>query len=172
LESPSNIIQTPKYDSVYSFVERENRRYNEGSSSMPSTPPINSLTRMNATVKDLFIQLYDLSPLDLDILFLLIANNKNNDDKPLTLDEISVEVDRDRSTTFRSLQKLVTLGLCVKETKTIKEGGYFHVYSAVDMETFKMETEKRVKELQKSLDRLLKKFEADMHKAISSMYEK
>jgi predicted transcriptional regulator len=139
---------------------------------MPSTPPINSLTRMNATVKDLFIQLYDLSPLDLDILFTLIANNKNNDDKPLTLDEITEEVDRDRSTTFRSLQKLVTLGLCVKETKTIKEGGYFHVYNAVDMETFKMETEKRVKELQKSLDRLLKKFEADMHKAISSMYEK
>jgi len=138
---------------------------------MPSTPPINSLTRMNATVKDLFIQLYDLSPLDLDILFMLIANNKN-DNKPLTLDEISDEVDRDRSTTFRSLQKLVSLGLCIKETKTIKEGGYFHVYNAVDMETFRVETEKRVKDLQKSLDRLLKKFEEDMHKAISSMYEK
>lgn len=139
---------------------------------MPSTPPINSLTRMNATVKDLFIQLYDLSPLDLDILFMLIAHNKNDDKPPLTLDEVSDEVDRDRSTTFRSLQKLVTLGLCTKETKTIKEGGYFHVYNAVDMETFRVETEKRVKELQKSLDRLLKKFEEDMHKAISSMYEK
>jgi predicted transcriptional regulator len=138
---------------------------------MPSTPPINSLTRMNATIKDLFIQLYDLSPLDMDILFMLIANNKD-DDKPMTLDEVSTEVDRDRSTTFRSLQKLVSLGLCVKETKTIKEGGYFHVYSAVDMETFKAETEKRVKELQKSLDRLLKKFESDMQNAVSSMYKK
>jgi predicted transcriptional regulator len=126
---------------------------------------------MNATIKDLFIQLYDLSPLDMDILFMLIANNKD-DDKPMTLDEVSTEVDRDRSTTFRSLQKLVSLGLCVKETKTIKEGGYFHVYSAVDMETFKAETEKRVKELQKSLDRLLKKFESDMQNAISSMYKK
>ncbi len=136
---------------------------------MPSIPPINTLTRMNATVKDLFIQLYDLSPLDLDILFMLIANNN---DEPITLDEISKGMDRDRSTTFRSLQKLVTLGLCVKETKTIKEGGYYHVYSAVDMQTFKVETEKRVKELQRSLDRLLKKFEDDMRKAISSMYEK
>ena len=53
----------------------------------------------------------------------------------MTLDGISKEVDRDRTTTFRSLQKLVSLGLCVKETKTIKEGGYYHVYSAVDMET-------------------------------------
>ena len=136
---------------------------------MPSTPPINTLTRMNATVKDLFIQLYDLSPLDLDILFMLIS--KKNDE-PMTLDQISKEADRDRSTTFRSLQKLVTLGLCIKETKTIKEGGYYHVYSVVDMETFKKETERRVRDLQKSLERLLKKFESDMEQAISSMYEK
>ena len=136
---------------------------------MPSTPPINTLTRMNATVKDLFIQLYDLSPLDLEILFMLIS--KKNDE-PMTLDQISKEADRDRSTTFRSLQKLVTLGLCIKDTKTIKEGGYYHVYSVVDMKTFKMETERRVRDLQKSLERLLKKFESDMEQAISSMYEK
>jgi predicted transcriptional regulator len=137
---------------------------------MPSIPSINTLTRMNATVKDLFIQLYDLSPLDLDILFMLIS--KKNDEKPMTLDEISKETDRDRSTTFRSLQKLVTLGLCTKETKTIKEGGYYHVYGVVDMETFKIETERRVRDLQRSLDRLLIKFEHDMQQAISSMYEK
>ena len=136
---------------------------------MPSIPSINTLTRMNATVKDLFIQLYDLSPLDLDILFMLIGN-KNGE--PMTLDEVSKEVDRDRSTTFRSLQKLVSLGLCVKETKTIKDGGYYHVYSVVDMETFRIETERRVRDLQKSLDRLLKKFEKDMQTAISSMYQK
>jgi predicted transcriptional regulator len=137
---------------------------------MPSIPPVNTLTRMNATVKDLFIQLYDLSPLDLEILFMLISKKKN--DEPMTLDQISKEADRDRSTTFRSLQKLVGLGLCIKDTKTIKEGGYYHVYSVVDMETFKMETERRVRDLQKSLERLLKKFESDMEQAISSMYEK
>jgi len=137
---------------------------------MPSIPSVNTLTRVNATIKDLFIQLYDLSPLDLDILFMLIS--KKNYEKPMTLDQISKETDRDRSTTFRSLQKLVTLGLLIKETKTIKEGGYFHVYSVVDMETFRAETERRVKDLQSSLDRLLKKFEGEMQKAISSMYEK
>src|ERR687892_1209637 len=133
---------------------------------MPSIPSINSLTRMNATVKDLFIQLYDLSPLDLDILFMLIS--KKNGEPMMTLDEVAKEADRDRSTTFRSLQKLVTLGLLMKETKTIKEGGYYHVYSAVDMETFKKETERKVRDLQKSLERLLKKFESEMQQAISS----
>ncbi len=137
---------------------------------MPSIPSVNTLTRMNATIKDLFIQLYDLSPLDLDILFMFISKKNNNE--PMTLDQVSTEVDRDRSTTFRSLQKLVGLGLCVKETKTIKDGGYFHVYSVVDMETFKKETERRVKDLQSSLDRLLKKFEGEMQKTISSMYKK
>ena len=137
---------------------------------MPSIPSVNSLTRMSATVKDLFIQLYDLSPLDLDILFMLIS--KKNSETPMTLDEVSKETDRNRSTTFRSLQKLVTLGLAIKETKTIKEGGYYHVYSAVDMETFKKETVRKVGDLQKSLDRLVKKFESDMQEAISSFYKK
>ena len=133
---------------------------------MPSLP-LNALTRINSTVRDLFIYLYDLSPLDLDLLFIMIKEAK-----PSTLEELSKKADRDKSTIFRSVQKLVSAGICIKETKTIKEGGYYHVYSAVDMETFKAETEKRVKDLQKSLDRLMKKFEADMQKAISSFYLK
>jgi predicted transcriptional regulator len=131
---------------------------------MPSHP-LNALTRINSTVKELFIYLYDLSPLDLDLLFIMIKEAK-----PLTLEELSNTADRDKSTIFRSVQKLVSAGICIKETRTIKEGGYYHVYSAVDMETFKAETEMRVRDLQKSLDRLMKKFETDMQKAISSFY--
>jgi predicted transcriptional regulator len=129
--------------------------------------PLNALTRINSTVKELFIYLYDLSPLDLDLLFIMIKEAK-----PLTLEELSNKADRDKSTVFRSVQKLVSAGICIKETRTIREGGYYHVYSSVDMETFKAETEMRVKDLQKSLDRLMKKFESDMHNAISSFYEK
>jgi len=133
---------------------------------MPSSP-ISAITRMNSTVKDLFIYLYDLSPLELDLLFFLIKNKK-----PLTMEELARKADRDKSTIFRSLQKLVGLGICIKDTKTLKEGGYYHAYSAIDMESFKMETEKRVKELHESFDRLLRKFEDDMEKAILSFYQK
>jgi predicted transcriptional regulator len=133
---------------------------------MPSSP-ISAITRMNSTVKDLFIYLYDLSPLELDLLFFLIKNKK-----PLTMEELARKADRDKSTIFRSLQKLVGLGICIKDTKTLKEGGYYHAYSAIDMESFRMETEKRVKELHESFDRLLKKFEDDMEKAILSFYQK
>jgi predicted transcriptional regulator len=122
---------------------------------------------MNSTVKDLFIYLYDLSPLELDLLFILIKNKKS-----MTLEELATSVDRDKSTVFRSLQKLVGLGICTKETKTLKEGGYYHAYSGIDIESFKMETEKRVKELEDSFHRLLKKFEEDLGKAISSFYQR
>lgn len=132
---------------------------------MPSHP-LNALTRINSTVKELFIHLYDLSPLDLDLLFIMIKEAK-----PLNLEELSNKADRDKSTIFRSVQKLVSAGICIKETRTIKEGGYYHIYSAVDMETFKAETEMRVRDLQKSLDRLMKKFESDMQKTISSFYQ-
>jgi predicted transcriptional regulator len=132
---------------------------------MPSHP-LNALTRINSTVKELFIYLYDLSPSELDLLFIMIKEAK-----PLTLEELSNKADRDKSTVFRSVQKLVSAGICIKETRTIKEGGYYHIYSAVDMETFKAETEIRVRDLQKSLDRLMKKFETDMQKAISSFYQ-
>ena len=133
---------------------------------MPSSP-ISAITRMNSTVKDLFIYLYDLSPLELDLLFFLIKNKK-----PLTMEELARKADRDKSTIFRSLQKLVGLGICIKDTKTLKEGGYYHAYSAIDMESFRMETEKRVKELHESFDRLLRRFEDDMEKAILSFYQK
>jgi len=89
----------------------------------------------------------------------------------MTLEELAKKVDRDKSSVFRSLQKLVGLGIC-KETKTLKEGGYYHAYSAIDIESFKLETEKRVKELEDSFHRLLKKFEEDIGKAISSFYQR
>jgi predicted transcriptional regulator len=132
-----------------------------------ATLPTSTITRVNSTVKDLFIYLYDLSSLELDLLFILIKNKKS-----MTLDELAKKVDRDKSSVFRSLQKLVGLGICIKETKTLKEGGYYHAYSAIDIESFKIETEKRVKELEDSFHRLLRKFEEDMGRAISSFYQR
>ena len=133
---------------------------------MPASP-IKIITRINSTVKDLFIYMYDLSPLELELLFILIKNKKS-----MTLEELAKKVDRDKSTVFRSLQKLVDLGICNKETKTLKEGGYYHAYSGIDIESFKLETEKRVKELEDSFHRLLRKFEEDLGNAISSFYQK
>jgi len=130
------------------------------------TASIASITRMNATIEDLIMSLYDLSPLEFDLLFALIARKK-----AAPLDVLSKEVNRDKTTVFRCLQKLVNLRICEKETKTLKEGGWYHVYSAIDVAAFKMETEKRVKEIKESFDGLLSKFEADLNKTLNSIYD-
>jgi predicted transcriptional regulator len=131
---------------------------------MPSAYSISAIRNINSTAKDLLIYLFDLSPLEIDLLLILIKTRKF-----MTLEQLSQKIDRDKSTGFRSLQKLVSLGICIKETKTLQEGGYYHVYSAIDIETLKMEAEKRVKELKESFDRLLRKFQNDMDKAIVSL---
>jgi predicted transcriptional regulator len=51
---------------------------------MPSTSPLASMTRLNASVKELCVYLYDLTPLDLDIFFIL-----KKEKKPMTLEELS-----------------------------------------------------------------------------------
>jgi predicted transcriptional regulator len=45
------------------------------------------------------------------------------------------------------------------------------VYKAMDVAAFKKETEKRVKEIKESFDRLLKKFESELDETISSAYQ-
>jgi predicted transcriptional regulator len=134
---------------------------------MPSAP-FSTITRINSTIKDLLTNIFDLSPLEVDLLLFLIANN----DKNLTLEELAKETNRDKSTAFRSLQKLVNLGICIKETSTMKGGGYYHKYSAIDVKSFKILTERKVKELQQSFDRLLKHFEHDLDQQVMSFYKK
>ena len=126
-----------------------------------ASTPIASITRMNASLKDLIMSLYDLTPLEFDLLFALMARKKAT-----PLDVLSEQVDRDKTTVFRCLQKLVNLRICKKEIKTFKEGGWYHVYTAIDVPAFKMETEKRVKEIKESFDGLLSKFETDLNKTL------
>ena len=126
-----------------------------------ASTPIASITRMNASLKDLIMSLYDLTPLEFDLLFALMARKKAT-----ALDVLSAQVDRDKTTVFRCLQKLVNLRICKKEIKTLKEGGWYHVYTAIDIAAFKMETEKRVKEIKESFDDLLSKFETDLNKTL------
>jgi predicted transcriptional regulator len=117
-----------------------------------------SITRVNSTVKDLIAFLYDLSSLDLEILLFLIRINPASS----TLEDLSKNVDKDKSTLSRSLQKLINQRIVSKETRALKGRGYYHVYASIDRDSFKIETQKRMTDLRKSLDRLLKNFEVDL----------
>lgn len=103
--------------------------------------------------------------MDLEILLFLIKINPES----ITLEDLSEKTDREKSTVFRSLQKLVNQRIVSKETRTLKERGYYHVYASIDKESFKIETEKRVTEIKKSLDRVLKNFEVDLDRVLQSL---
>jgi predicted transcriptional regulator len=46
----------------------------------------------------------------------------------LTVDEIADEIDRERSTAYRSVQQLLSTGFVRKEQVNYDDGGYCHVY--------------------------------------------
>ncbi len=72
------------------------------------------------------------------------------------------QVNRDKGTVFRSLQKLVGLGFSTKHARTLKQGGYYHVYAAADINTIEKNVDQRIMEIESSLNRIKRKFKADI----------
>jgi len=52
--------------------------------------------------------------------------------EPLTVDEIADAVDRERSTAYRSVQRLINSGFVQKEQVNYEQGGYYHVFRPTD----------------------------------------
>ncbi len=74
-------------------------------------------------------------------------------------DELADKMSRDRSTVYRALQKLITCGMCFRETKNLEKGGYYHVYGAIDRETLKKRLEVCVEDWPSRMKRALAKFD-------------
>jgi predicted transcriptional regulator len=52
--------------------------------------------------------------------------------EPLTVDEVADVVDRERSTAYRSVQRLLAAGFIQKDQINYENGGYYHVYRPTD----------------------------------------
>ena len=123
---------------------------------------INLLTKKGATCTDLLTCLYNLKPADLEVLQ-TVAKNPN-----ATLDQIAATIQKDRSTTHRTLSKLVSINLITKQTKTLKSGGYYHTYSMLEPMLIKKHARERVKEITESLNSLIYNFDSDMEKHLAN----
>ncbi len=118
---------------------------------------IHFLTRKEATCSDLLTCLYNLKPIDLQV-FAEVAKKEI-----ATLDQIAAAVDRDRSSTHRCLAKLLSAGLIHKQSKGLKGGGYYHVYSIVDPERIKEQARHKAKEITDSLQTLIDNFDSNLN---------
>jgi len=106
--------------------------------------------------------LYDLTPVEFALLASLLRA-----ETPLKLEELAALVDRDKSTVSRSLQKMEASGVCTREVRNLKGGGYFYLYSANDLKTIKKHARQKIRELHISLDRILRRFEDDLNLVIN-----
>ncbi|MDR5657085.1 helix-turn-helix domain-containing protein [Halodesulfurarchaeum sp. HSR-GB] len=71
--------------------------------------------------------MHGLKELDKDVFLVL-----TDADEPLTVDDIAEAVDRERSTAYRSVQRLLQSGFIQKEQVNYEQGGYYHVYRPTD----------------------------------------
>ena len=119
---------------------------------------IQFLTRKEATCQDLLSCLYNLKPTDLQVFMEVTKKEWTK------LDQISEAVKRDRSSTHRCLAKLQSAGLIHKQSRGLKNGGYYHVYAVVEPSKIKEYAKQRVKEITDSLQTLIDNFDSDIQR--------
>jgi predicted transcriptional regulator len=99
---------------------------------------------------------HGLKELDKEIFRVLTERSE-----PLTVDEIAEAVDRERSTAYRSVQRLVHSGFVQKEQVNYEQGGYYHVFRPTDAD-----------EIADDMQRMLNDWYAKMGQLIGEFREK
>ncbi|SIR76646.1 Predicted transcriptional regulator [Natronorubrum thiooxidans] len=80
-------------------------------------------------------------------------------DEPLTIDEVADRVDRERSTAYRSIQRLLQSGFVQKEQVNYEQGGYYHVYFSTPAAQIARDMQRTVNDWYAKMDRLIQVFE-------------
>ena len=100
--------------------------------------------------------IHGLKELDKEIFRVLTERSE-----PLTVDEVAEAVDRERSTAYRSIQRLVQSGFVQKEQVNYEQGGYYHVFRPTDAD-----------EVADDMQRMLNDWYAKMGQLIGEFREK
>jgi len=94
---------------------------------------------------------FDLSPLEVKVYRDLLENG------PGTAVELGKRIERDRSTAYRSLSRLVENDLAVKALRNRDGGGIFHVYEAVEPEQVQLMLRETIDSWYEEMQRVVKR---------------
>lgn len=97
---------------------------------------------------------HGLKELDKDVFQMLVESSE-----PLTVDEISEGVDRERSTAYRSVQRLLQAGFIQKEQINYDQGGYYHVYRPNDASQITDNLQRILNDWYAKMGQLIQEFE-------------
>ncbi len=89
-------------------------------------------------------------------------------DAPRTIDDIADAVDRERSTVYRSVHRLLESGFVEKEQVNYEHGGYYHVYRPVDPETVADEMAALVAEWTAKMTELVTEFREEYGERVTA----
>jgi predicted transcriptional regulator len=118
----------------------------------------NQILDESATCRDIFEYFFDLSPSDINVLYLLETG------KSETVDDIALRLKRDRTTVFRSLQRLVRSELVSKRKQCMEKGGYYYSYLRINPEKIIDLVNKKEREFHRVLQCLLNDINSDFDK--------
>ncbi|TQQ81524.1 helix-turn-helix domain-containing protein [Halonotius roseus] len=77
----------------------------------------------------------------------------------VTIDELAEQVDRERSTVYRAVQRLLDAGLIDKEQINYDQGGYYHVYKPADPEVIREDMQRLLNDWYAEIGQLIQEFE-------------
>jgi predicted transcriptional regulator len=97
---------------------------------------------------------HGLKRLDKDVFQALVHT-----DEPLTVDEIAETVDRERSTAYRAVQRLLQAGFIQKEQVNYDQGGYYHVYKPTDSSNITDDMQRFLNDWYAKMGQLIQEFE-------------
>ena len=80
-------------------------------------------------------------------------------DEPLTIDDVADQVDRERSTAYRSIQRLLQSGFIQKEQVNYEQGGYYHVYASTAPSQIANDMQRMLNDWYAKMGQLIQEFE-------------
>lgn len=98
--------------------------------------------------------MHGLKDLDKDIFTQL-----TDSPEPLTVDEIAERINRERSTAYRSIQRLIQAGFVQKEQINYEQGGYYHVYQPTDPDKIASDMQRMLNDWYAKMGQLIQEFE-------------
>jgi len=98
--------------------------------------------------------IHGLKGLDREIFQVLTDRSE-----PLTVDEIAAEVDRERSTAYRSVQRLLQSGFVQKDQINYDQGGYYHVFRPTDPDEIADDMQRMLNDWYAKMGQLIQEFE-------------
>ena len=89
-------------------------------------------------------------------------------EEPLTVDEVAEVVDRERSTAYRAVRRLLQAGFIEKRQINYDQGGYYHVYLPTDPSQIADGMQRMLNDWYAKMGQLIQEFEEKYEQSAAS----